>query len=278
MNKSNHEKHVVKFENVSLTYPNGFRGLTNINTTIDKGDFVSIIGLSGAGKTTMLKTINKVNVITEGKLIVKNKNISKLTGRALKTLRKKIGLIFQGYNLVENATVMQNLLSALSISLPWYRRLFGIYNKREKVHILNELEKVGLLDKAYVRVSSLSGGQKQRVALAKVISQLPSIILADEPVAALDPVMSKEIMDIFFKLNREMKYTIFANLHHVDMAIKYSTRIIGIKKGQIVYDGPAHKITEKNLKDIYGDELSNEAIDLEAAIRANRELDKKGVK
>ena len=266
------KQYEIIYKNVSLTYPNGFQALKKVNLQIEKGEFISLIGSSGAGKTTLMKTINKVNPITSGKLFVAEKEVNKLTGSALRTFRKEIGLIYQRYNLISTATVISNVLVSITPTLPWYRKIVTIYNKREKLHALSVLDKVGLLEKSYVRVANLSGGQMQRVALARTLAQSPSIILADEPVAALDPIMAKEIMDTFFKVNREDKYTTITNLHHVDIAIKYSDRIIGVKKGQVVYDGPATKITAKILKEIYGEKAPITDNEIKRAIEENKGL------
>ena len=261
MSKNTNNKQII-FENVDLIYPNGFQALSAINLSISKGSFVSIIGSSGAGKTTLMKTINKINEISNGKLTVNEKNVGKLTGKSLRAFRKDIGLVQQRYNLIEISSVLKNVLISLSPSLPWYRNIFTIYSKREKLHALSCLEKVNMLDKAYSRASDLSGGQMQRVALARTIAQTPSLILADEPVAALDPVMAKEIMDSFLKINQQDNKTIIANLHHVDLAIKYSDMIIGVKNGKVVYYGPVKEITAEILENIYGEkvELTNSEI------------------
>ncbi len=271
-------KNQITFENVNLIYPNGFKALTNINLNIKQGQFVSVIGGSGAGKTTLMKTLNKVNPISSGTLSVFDKDVSKLSEKALRAFRKNIGLIYQSYNLIPTTTVLKNVLVSVTPTLPWYRKIILFYTKREKLHALSCLDKVGLLSKAYVRASDLSGGQMQRVALARTIAQSPSIILADEPVAALDPIMSKVIMDSFYKLNKEEEYTVIANLHHVDLALKYSDYVIGVKNGKIAYFGPTQKITQKILKQIYGKELSIAEDDIKKALKENKELRKNGIK
>ncbi len=267
----NKEQSII-FKDVNLIYPNGYKALTDINLDISKGDFVSIIGSSGAGKTTLMKTLNKVNPITSGSLSVFNNDVGKLSEKDLRNFRKNIGLIYQSYNLIETTTVLKNVLVAVTPTLPWYRKIIVFYTKREKLHALSCLDKVGLLNKAYVRADNLSGGQMQRVALARTIAQCPSLILADEPVAALDPIMSKIIMDSFYKLNKKDGYTVVANLHHVDLALKYSDKIIGVKDGKVAYYGPSQKIDEKILKNIYGNELSIKKEEIQRAIKENKEL------
>ncbi|NQZ66017.1 MAG: phosphonate ABC transporter ATP-binding protein [Mycoplasmatales bacterium] len=270
----------IIFNDVSLTYPNGFQALSSINIEITRGSFVSIIGPSGAGKTTLMKTINKINEISRGKLTVNSKNISKLTGKALRSYRKDVGLVQQRYNLIETANVLNNVLVSVSPTLNWYRKIITFYTKRERLHALNALEKVNMLDKSYSRVADLSGGQMQRVALARTIAQSPTLILADEPVAALDPIMAKEIMDSFLKINVEDNKTIIANLHHVDLAIKYSDIIIGINNGKVAFFGPSSEITANILETIYGEKIELNDSDIKKAIKENRllrkEYDEKG--
>ena len=186
---------MIKFENVSKTYPNGVKGLKNINLEIEQGEFVSIIGLSGAGKSTLIRTINRMIEITEGTLTVDGTNVSSLKGKSLRKFRRnKVGMIFQSFNLVTRTTVIKNVLTSIVPDIPFVRSLFGIYTKEEKLHALEALDKVGIVDKAFIRADQLSGGQQQRVALARTLAQNPEIILADEPVAALDPITAKLVM------------------------------------------------------------------------------------
>ncbi len=242
---------MIIFKNVGKTYPNGFKGLKNVNTTIDQGEFVAIIGLSGAGKSTLLRTINRMHDVTEGTLTVDDVNVMELQGKGLRRFRRKIGMIFQSFNLITRTTVIKNVLTAFVPDMPWWRSTFGIYTKEEKMKALQCLDKVGILDKAFVRADQLSGGQQQRVALARTLAQDPQIILADEPVAALDPVTANQVMDDFLKINQDMKITILINIHHIDLALKYASRVIGIRDGEIVYDGPAADVTDAVLADIY---------------------------
>lgn len=242
---------MIKFENVGKKYPNGYQGLKNVNLTIDQGEFVAIIGLSGAGKSTLLRTVNRMHDITEGKLTVDDVDVMTLSGRSLRQFRRRIGMIFQSFNLITRTTVIRNVLTAFVPDMPWFRSTFGIYTKEEKMRALECLDKVGILDKAFVRADQLSGGQQQRVALARTLAQDPQIILADEPVASLDPVTANQVMDDFARINRDMHITILLNIHHVDLALRYCTRVIGIRAREIVYDGPASDINEQVLAGIY---------------------------
>ncbi len=202
----------IKFEDVGKVYPNGYEGL---------------------------------------KLTVDGVDVMSLSGKALRRFRRKIGMIFQSFNLITRTTVIRNVLTAFVPDMPWYRSAFGIYTKEEKMKALECLDKVGIVDKAFVRADQLSGGQQQRVALARTLAQNPQIILADEPVAALDPVTAKTVMDDFTRINKDMNITILINIHHVDLALQYCQRVIGIRAGEIVYDGPAADVNDAVLKQIY---------------------------
>ena len=227
---------MIKFENVSKTYPNGVKGLKNINLEIEQGEFVSIIGLSGAGKSTLIRTINRMIEITEGTLTVDGTNVSSLKGKSLRKFRRnKVGMIFQSFNLVTRTTVIKNVLTSNVPDIPFVR----------------SLDKVGIVDKAFIRADQLSGGQQQRVALARTLAQNPEIILADEPVAALDPITAKRVMEDFRKINQELNISILLNIHHVELALEYADRIIGIRDGEIVYDGPSSQVTKEVLDLIY---------------------------
>ncbi len=242
---------LIEFRNVSKTYPNGVKGLKNVNLTIDQGEFVAIIGLSGAGKSTLIRTINRMIDITEGQLTVDGTDVMTLKGKSLRRFRRKIGMIFQSFNLVSRSTAIKNVLTSMVPDMPWWKVLLGLFSKSQKIHALEALDKVGILDKAYTRCDQLSGGQQQRVALARTLNQTPTIILADEPVAALDPVTAHQVMGDFKRINEEMNISILINIHHVDLALKYATRLIGIRAGEIVYDGPVDQVTQEILDSIY---------------------------
>ena len=249
---------MIEFSNVSKVYPNGVVGLDDVNLTIEQGEFVGIIGLSGAGKSTLLRTINRMHDITSGTLTVDGQEVKNLKGKQLRKFRRNIGMIFQSFNLVTRTTVIRNVLMTKVPEMPFCRVLLGIFKKEDKLNALEALDKVGILDKAYIRADQLSGGQQQRVALARTLAQNPKIILADEPVAALDPVTAKQVMSDFKKINQEMNITILINIHHVELALAYADRIIGIRAGKIVYDGPSADVTEDVLNMIYAGKIPDE--------------------
>ncbi len=242
---------MIEFKNVYKTYPNGFTALKNVNLNIEQGEFVAIIGLSGAGKSTILRCINRMHDIQQGTLTVDDVDVESLSGKALRRFRRKVGMIFQSFNLVSRSTVIKNVLTADVPDMPFWRVLFGIFTKEQKLRALESLDKVGILDKAYTRCDQLSGGQQQRVALARTLNQNPSIILADEPVASLDPVTARQVMSDFVRINKEYKITILLNIHHVDLALNYCDRVIGVRAGEIVFDGPASSITQEQLDEVY---------------------------
>jgi phosphonate transport system ATP-binding protein len=242
---------MIEFKNVYKTYPNGFTALKNVNLNIEQGEFVAIIGLSGAGKSTILRCINRMHDIQQGTLTVDDVDVESLSGKALRRFRRKVGMIFQSFNLVSRSTVIKNVLTADVPDMPFWRVLFGIFTKEQKMGALESLDKVGILDKAYTRCDQLSGGQQQRVALARTLNQNPSIILADEPVASLDPVTARQVMSDFVRINKEYKITILLNIHHVDLALNYCDRVIGVRAGEIVFDGPASSITQEQLDEVY---------------------------
>ena len=251
---------MIKFDNVNKVYSNGLHALKNVSLEIKQGEFVAIIGLSGAGKSTLLRTINRMHDISEGSLTVNGQEVNDLSGKDLRKFRRKVGMVFQSFNLVTRTTVINNVLTSRVPDMPLWKSIIGLYSKEDKVIALEALDKVGILDKAYVRADQLSGGQQQRVALARTLAQKPELILADEHVAALDPITAKQVMDDFKKINKELNMSVLINIHHVDLALKYADRVIGIKAGEIVYDGPATKVDSEVLKQIYGRELAADEV------------------
>lgn len=243
---------MIEFKQVEKRYANGTIALQNINLTIEQGEFVAVIGLSGAGKSTLIRCINRMHDITSGQLSVDDVDVTKLKGKQIRRFRRRIGMIFQSFNLVTRTTVIKNVLVSFVPDLPFWRKLTGLYTQEHKIKALEALDKVGILDKAYIRVDQLSGGQQQRVALARTLAQNPDIILADEPIASLDPVTSKLVMNDFKRINREMNISVIMNIHHVEIALAYADRIVGIRKGEVVFDGEAVRVTQAMLDEIYG--------------------------
>ncbi len=251
---------MLQFIDVTKTYSNGVHALKKVNLKIDDGEFVAVIGLSGAGKSTLLRSINKMIPVTSGKILVDDVDVASLSGRKLRLLRRGIGMIFQSFNLVKRMSVFNNVLMGRVAFHPAFLTLLGIFPKTDKLMALEALDTLGILEKTYIRADQLSGGQQQRVALARALTQKPRLILADEPVASLDPVTTVQVMDDFARINHDFGITILANMHHVDLALKYAKRIIGIREGEIVFDGGADEVTDEVLVRIYGRSLKHDEI------------------
>lgn len=243
---------MIEIKNVSKVFDNGVVGLKNIDLTINKGEFVCIIGLSGAGKSTLLRSLNRLNDITDGEILINNEFLTNANSKQLRQMRRNIGMIFQQFNLVRKNTVQKNVISGRLGYYNNWQTLFGLFTKEDYDRTEKALEKVGLADKLKVRSDSLSGGQQQRVSIARTIVQEAELILADEPVSALDPVTSETVMNDFKRLNEEANRTIIINIHSVSLARKYASRIIGMRDGEIVFDGTASEATDAKLSEIYG--------------------------
>lgn len=246
---------MIQFENVTKTYNNGVKGLKNINLTINDGEFVSVIGLSGAGKSTLLRSINRLNEISEGNIIIDGASITKANKRDLRRIRRNIGMIFQHFNLVKKSSVQKNVISGRLGYYSTVKSIFGIFSKDDYALVNDALGRVGLADKLHSRSDELSGGQQQRVSIARTLVQQASIILADEPVASLDPITTQKIMKDLKKINQELNHTVVINLHSVDLAREFSSRIIGLRDGEVVFDGTAAEATDEVLTSIYGADI-----------------------
>lgn len=249
---------MIEFKDVSLVYPNGTEGLKNINVEIKDGEFVVIVGLSGAGKSTFIRSINRLVTPTSGELLIDGQDILKVKGNGLRKLRTKIGMIFQNYNLVKRSSVIKNVLAGRLGYTATFRSILNLFKKEDVALAYANLKRVNIEEKLYNRADELSGGQQQRVSIARVLTQMPNYILADEPVASLDPPTSHQVMTYLKKINKEDNITTIVNLHHVDMALQYADRIIGMRAGEIVYDGPASEVTEKTFEQIYGRPIQEE--------------------
>lgn len=243
---------MIEFKNISLVYPNGTEGLKNINVTIKDGEFVVIVGLSGAGKSTFIRSINRLVTPTSGELYVDGENILTYRKNDLRQLRTKTGMIFQNYNLVNRSNVLKNVLAGRLGHTNTLRSILNLYPKDDVALAYESLERVNIADKIYNRADELSGGQQQRVSIARALTQKPSYILADEPVASLDPPTSHQVMTYLRKINKEDRITTLVNLHFIDMAMEYADRIIGMRAGEIVFDGPVSEVSEKTFEEIYG--------------------------
>lgn len=242
---------MLKIEGLKVVYDKKVLALENINLNVEDGEFVGIIGSSGSGKSTLIKCINLLVRPTEGKIYIDDVNIMDLDNKGLREIRKEIGFIFQDYNLIDRSTVVDNVLIGRLAYKSSLESLFRIFSKDDYERATKALNYVGLDEKVYDRADQLSGGQKQRVAIAKTLCQRPKIILADEPVASLDMASSQLIMEYFKRANEKKKITILINLHDVNLAKKYCSRIVALKNGNIVFDGRPGDLKDDVLKGIY---------------------------
>lgn len=249
---------MIEFKHVSLTYASGVKALKNIDLTIQKGEFVVIVGMSGAGKSTLIKTINRLASVTEGEVLVDNEDIMKLKENRLRKLRTQIGIIFQDYNLVGRMSAIRNVMVGRLGHTSTLNSIIGRFPQKDLQLAMRNLKRVGIEEKAYVRADHLSGGQKQRVSIARVLTQQPKIILADEPVASLDPPTAHKVMRDLKRVSKEDGLTTVVNLHFIDLAMEYADRIIGMREGEIVFDGPIEEVSEKTFEEIYGRPIREE--------------------
>ena len=239
---------MLEINNLKKTFENGSPALKGVDLKINKGEFVSILGPSGSGKTTLLRTINGLETSSGGEIYFNNKEVN---NNNISEVQKKTGMIFQEFNLVNNLSAINNVLTGLLNSSNKFLSLFYLFSKQQKIEALRSLETVGLLEKSYSRSDELSGGQRQRVGIARAIIKKPLLLLADEPVASLDPKSSNIILSLLKKINQEFGTTILCNLHQVDLAKKYSDRVIGLVDGKIIFDEKSNYINEAYLKKIY---------------------------
>ena len=242
---------ILEFQKVSKMYNNVTKALSDITFSINEGEFVTIIGPSGSGKSTILRCINRLVDTTQGEITFDGHNVNRANKYEIRRIRKKTGMIFQHYNLVDRLSVIENVLHGRLGHKSMVSGAAGIYSEQEKENAFRILDKLGLTEQAYKRCDQLSGGQKQRVGIARSIMQEPRLILCDEPIASLDPNASKVIMDHLSDINQSMKITCILNLHQVPVALKYSKRIIGLTSGQIVYDGPPELLRKEKINEIY---------------------------
>ena len=243
---------ILRFENVSKHYPNGVHALGGVSFEVAQGEFLSVIGPSGSGKSTLLRAINQLIPISGGTVWLDGQAVSAQRGAALRQLRRKVGMIFQNYNLVYSLSVLQNVLHGRLGYMGGLKGALGLYSEADKQTGLDLLKELGLEEFAYNRASDLSGGQKQRVGIARAIIQQPKLLLCDEPIASLDPSSAKTIMDLLKSMTQKRNIACMVNLHQLDVALKYSTRIIGLSKGEIVFDGRPEELDDAAIKRIYG--------------------------
>lgn len=252
---------ILQLHKIAKSYDHKSMVLNDINLSLQEGEFVSIIGQSGAGKSTLLRCINRMIEPSEGEIIFDQQDITSINKRAMRQQRAKMGMIFQHYNLVSRLTVFENVLHGRFGYKSTMQGILSIYTEEEKRLALSILEKLNMNDQIYKRCDQLSGGQKQRVGIARALVQEPKLLLCDEPIASLDPNSSKVIMDHLKEISQSMGITVLVNLHQVDVAMRYSDRIIGLRKGEKVFDDIPKQLNQLAIRNIYGtsvDELITE--------------------
>ena len=245
---------MLKVENLTKVFPDGTVALKNVSFEVKDGEFLAIIGLSGSGKSTLLRCINRLIDPTAGRVIWDGVDITAAQGKELRLIRRQIGMIFQQFNLVRRSSVMTNVLSGrLGYADPLWS-LVGRFSAEDRQRALAALERVGIPEKADSRADQLSGGQQQRVGIARALMQEPRLMLADEPVASLDPVLAHSILQYLELLNRQDGITVLCSLHFLDLVHRYASRVIGLKDGELVFDGLPSELTRQRFKEVYGEE------------------------
>ncbi len=251
---------MLQVENLTKVYPNGTVALKDVSFEVADGAFLAVIGLSGSGKSTLLRCINRLIEPTSGRVIWNGVNLTELSQTEMRKYRRQIGMVFQQFNLVKRSSVITNVLSGRLGYVPAYQSLLNYFSPGDHQLALKNLERLGLRDKAYVRADSLSGGQQQRVGIARALMQEPKVILADEPVASLDPVLSHSILKHLEELNKEENITVLCSLHFLDLVHRYATSAIGLKEGQLVFKGLPNQIDDAQFKAIFGQEAERVTI------------------
>jgi phosphonate transport system ATP-binding protein len=257
---------MIRFQRASVTYGGGVHALKDVDLEVGEGEFVVVVGLSGAGKSTLVRAVNGLVPLTSGNLEVNGVDVTGLSRRQMRSLRADVGMIFQSFNLVNRTTVLNNVLMGRLHRVSTWRTLLGLYPKDDVEMAMQALERVEIVEKAYVRASNLSGGQRQRVGIARALAQQPQVILADEPVASLDPPTSHVVMRDLQRINRELGITTIVNLHFLDLATAYADRIIGLRAGSVVFDGSGSAADATVFENIYGRSLTaDDTMEKEAA-------------
>ena len=245
---------MLRIENLTKVYPTGTVALKDVSFEVPEGEFMVVIGLSGSGKSTLLRCINRLIEPTSGRIVWDDVDITSANPTELRHIRRQIGMVFQQFNLVKRSKVITNVLSGrLGYVNPW-ASLLGLWSSSEKERAMKALERVGMPEKANNRADTLSGGQQQRVGIARALMQEPRLILADEPVASLDPVLAHTILQYLEALNKTDGATVICSLHFLDLVHRYATRVIALKDGIKVFEGLPKEIDRARFKEIYGEE------------------------
>jgi phosphonate transport system ATP-binding protein len=245
---------ILRIEHVTKVYDDGTRALSDVSLDVARGEFLVIIGLSGSGKSTLLRCVNRLIEPTSGRILFQSRDVTAASREELRVIRRQIGMIFQQFNLVRRASVLTNVLAGRLGYLPPAWALVNYFPTPIVLRAMSSLERVGIPEKAATRADALSGGQQQRVGIARALMQDPQLILADEPVASLDPAMSHSVLRYIEELNRKDGITVLCSLHFLSLARRYGTRIVALRAGEVVFDGLPREIDEARFKAIYGED------------------------
>jgi phosphonate transport system ATP-binding protein len=251
---------MLKVEHLTKVYPNGTQALKDVSFEVEDGEFLAVIGLSGSGKSTLLRCINRLIEPTSGRIIWNDLDITAAPASELRTIRRQIGMVFQQFNLVKRSSVITNVLAGRLGYVSPYQSLLNYFSPADYKRAMDNLDKLSMADKAHVRADSLSGGQQQRVGIARALMQEPKLILADEPVASLDPVLAHSILKYLEQMNKELNITVLCSLHFLDLVHRYATRAIALKDGHLVFQGLPQEIDDAQFKAIYGQEAERVSI------------------
>ena len=245
---------LLSLRDITKVYPSGTRALDGITLDVRRGEFVVLIGLSGSGKSTLLRCINRLIEPSGGSVIFDGTDVTRASRTELRRIRRRIGMIFQQFNLVKRSSVFSNVLAGKLGTRPAWRTIALRPTRDEVREAFENLGRVGIVDKAYARADALSGGQQQRVGIARALMQRPEVMLADEPVASLDPATSHSVMKYLEEINKKDGITVICSLHFLSLARRYGTRVIALKGGKVAFDGLPPDIDERRFRDIYGED------------------------
>lgn len=242
----------LEVKQVHKVYPSGTDALSGVSFTLEQGSFLSVIGPSGAGKTTLFRILNGMERCTEGEILYAGQHFERAKAKAKRQMQKQIGTVYQDFCLVEQMSCLQNVLNAALPEMNPVAGALGLFSAAQKDEAAALLEQVGLADKVTAKVRELSGGQKQRVSIARALMQHPAILLADEPVASLDPVTGRQIVELLKSIQQERGLTVLMNSHNLEFAREYSDELLGLHSGKVVFSGAVDRLDDAALTDIYG--------------------------
>lgn len=256
---------MIELKSVSHTYPSGTKALQDLNLTLTADRFTALIGASGAGKSSLMRILNALVKPSSGAVLVEGIDLAKARAAEVREVRRHVGMVFQGFNLVKRLSALENVLCGRLGYTPVWRSALGSYTRADRELAMSILERVGLADYAWQRADTLSGGQQQRVGIARALAQQPKLILADEPISALDPKSARQVMDLLRSINEDDGIAVIANLHFLDTVRDYAGRVVGLKAGKLIFDGLPTDLDSETTQRIYGQEDAPEVLEPQSA-------------